>query len=142
MHRTSSVMLAFPLPRPSVGFSICPHPVFTHVQYTRPESGYFHPQVVRVRSRPPQLYFAIYLLRLSRTESVCRYFPPLPQPYFALYIQSLSRTDTRRVRWTRSCLGNPFPSDPMESVCRHFPPPPQLYFAALYLLSLSRIDLR
>ena len=45
-------------------------------------------------------------------ESVCRHFPSPSQLYFAVYLLSLSRTDSRQ----SGGFFNPSPSDPMESV--------------------------
>ena len=60
--------------------------------------------------------------------SVCRHSPPLWLLYFAVYFLSLSRTNTRRVRYTLATAARLHRIWWSLAVCLHvFPPSPRLY---------------
>ena len=71
-------------------------------------------------------------------ESVCRHFPP-SHTTWCKFSKSLANWLAKKPM--ESCNGNPSPSDAMESVWWHFPPQPQ-HHSDVYLLTLSRTDLR
>ena len=71
-------------------------------------------------------------------ESVCRHFPAPPQElYFAVYLLSLSQTDSRPVRWILASATVSIRSDGVRLPT--FPPPPQELYFAVYLLSLAQL---
>ena len=74
---------------------------------------------------------------LDPMKSVCLHFPPLSLLYFAVYFLSLSRTNTRRDWWTLATVTRLHWIRWSPAVCRHVPPSPQLY-----TLYISRTDFR